>query len=132
MKIGELARKTGLTRDTIRFYEREGLIASQKSESNTNNYRDYPDKLVAALAFIGEARGIGMSISDLREMLRAAGGNCTKDDALQILNLKTKELEESRAKTLKVIAFLKKTKKRVQKFPNDGRNLVEHMAVIRP
>jgi len=41
MRIGELAKRSEVSRDTIRFYERNGLIFSMPSDSGTNSYREY-------------------------------------------------------------------------------------------
>lgn len=68
MRIGELVRRSGLSRDTIRFYEREGLIESLPSSSRANNYRDYPEELVERLRMITEARTVGFSIPDLQRL----------------------------------------------------------------
>lgn len=69
MRIGQLCKCTGLSRDTVRFYEREGLIVSAPSDSATNSYRKYGDDLPERLAMIGQARDAGMSISDLKMLL---------------------------------------------------------------
>lgn len=74
MRIGELARRSGLTRDTIRFYEREGLIASEPSADPSNDYRNYPEELVERLQMITEARAVGLSVADLAQLLRAMEG----------------------------------------------------------
>jgi len=68
MRIGELARRTGFPRDTIRFYERKGLITSGASPEASNDYRDYPDELLERLDMIGRARAAGLSIADLQRL----------------------------------------------------------------
>ena len=65
MRIGELAKSSGLSRDTIRFYEKEGLIASTPSLSKSNTYRDYPRDLLERLENITLARNAGMSLADI-------------------------------------------------------------------
>ena len=42
MRIGELARRTGFSRDAIRFYERNGLISAQENREETSNYNHVP------------------------------------------------------------------------------------------
>ena len=57
MKIGQLADKTGLSIQTIRFYERKALLAApQRTQSN---YRLYSDEALKQLLFIKQCRALG-------------------------------------------------------------------------
>lgn len=71
MRIGALAKATGLSRDTIRFYERHGLISSAPSTTDSNTYRNYPDDSVERLQMITDARDAGLSVADLSLLLDA-------------------------------------------------------------
>jgi len=113
MRIGELAEKSGLSRDTIRFYERNGLIASRASKSATNNYRDYPDDSLTLLAFFTQAREAGMSVADLRRFVEAAAGSCTPDTARAVIRDKIDELTARAAQIDTVLAFLNRTLKEI-------------------
>jgi len=107
MRIGELAEKTGLSRDTIRFYERNGLIASEPGDAQTNSYKNYPDDLVPRLVVIQQARDAGMAVAEIRVMLDALNGSCDPADAKRVALAKIAELEDSIRQAEKVIAFLK-------------------------
>lgn len=109
MRIGELAEKSGLSRDTIRFYERNGLIASRSGESATNNYRDYPEESLRALEFFTQAREAGMSIADLRGFVAATGGGCTPQDARAVIQQKIDEMTARAAQIETVVALLTRT-----------------------
>lgn len=106
MKIGELSERTGLSRDTIRFYEREGLICSLPSESKTNNYRDYPEDVVEKLGFVVRGRAAGMTVADMRELRDAVEAAVDKTEALEIVNSKITALREAQERTAKLIDFL--------------------------
>lgn len=67
MKIGELAKLSGIPSVTIRFYEKEGLLAAP--ERSGSNYRLYGDKDFARLRFIKHCRQHGMGLSDIRQLL---------------------------------------------------------------
>ena len=74
MLIRELAKQTGLTTTTIRYYESIGLIPSpQRAE---NNYRQYTREDADRLRFIVSARSLGFSLDDITEFLGA------RDDGL--------------------------------------------------
>jgi DNA-binding transcriptional MerR regulator len=57
MKIGDLAKLTGLTASTIRFYEAKGLLKSVARQSN--GYREYPLEAVSVLSIIINAQQTG-------------------------------------------------------------------------
>ena len=67
MKIGHVASKTDLSIDTLRFYEREGLISSPRRLFS--GYRDFPEDVLDRLGFIKEAKGLGFSLREIKELL---------------------------------------------------------------
>ena len=67
MRIGELARMTGTAVETIRFYEREGLIP--KTERTASNYRIYGDVHAERLSFIRNCRNLDMALDEIRALL---------------------------------------------------------------
>lgn len=67
MKIGELARRSGLSAHTIRYYERIGLLPY--ADRNQSSQRDYDASILVWIEFLGRLRTIGMPI---RDMLRYA------------------------------------------------------------
>ena len=83
MRIGDLAEATGTPVETIRYYEREGLIpAAQRSD---NNYRLYSAVHAERLAFIRQCRNLDMTLDEIRSLLRlrdAPSENCGEVNAL--------------------------------------------------
>ena len=67
IRIGELAKKLNCTVETLRFYEREGLLAA--TGRSANGYRFYNDASVKQLEFILRAKSMGFSLDDIRELL---------------------------------------------------------------
>ena len=68
MKIGELAKATGTLVETIRYYEREGLLpAAARTEGN---YRIYDGGHAQRLAFIRNCRNLDMTMNEIRVLLR--------------------------------------------------------------
>ncbi|MBI4336467.1 MAG: heavy metal-responsive transcriptional regulator [Chloroflexi bacterium] len=68
MKIGELARATGFTAKTIRFYEGEGLLP--KPGRTESGYRVYGGQDVARLEFIRKAKRLGLSLEEVMGVLQ--------------------------------------------------------------
>ena len=77
LTIGKVAHRAAIGIETIRFYEREGLISDPpRSESG---YRHYPEDTVARLRFIKKAKEIGFSLKEIGELLSLKAkrsGNC--------------------------------------------------------
>ena len=67
MRIGELSRVTGTNVETVRYYERIGLLP--KPGRTGGNYRDYDATDVERLRFVRHARGLGFEIADIRSLL---------------------------------------------------------------
>ncbi len=68
MRIGELAAVTGTTTKTLRFYEDSGLLPP--AERTGGGYRDYGDDAVSRLDFIRRGRAAGLTLAQIREVLR--------------------------------------------------------------
>ena len=68
MKIGELAKATGLTAKTIRYYEAEGLIPDPPRTNS--GYRAYAEPDVARLVFILKAKRLGLSLDEIKGILQ--------------------------------------------------------------
>jgi MerR family mercuric resistance operon transcriptional regulator len=66
--IGKAAQMAGVGVETIRFYEREGLIAQPPKQEG--HCRRYPPGTVAKLRFIRHAKDLGFSLEEVRELLR--------------------------------------------------------------
>lgn len=66
MQIGELARQTGCEVETIRYYEREGLLPAPARSAS--GYRRYEPQHVEQLNFIRHCRSLGMSLADIRQL----------------------------------------------------------------
>lgn len=66
MLIGELAKQTGCDAETIRYYEREGLI--QKPSRTASGYRSYTGEHLGKLNFVLHCRTLGMTLAEIRTL----------------------------------------------------------------
>ena len=69
--IGQLARRAGVAIDTVRYYERNGLLAPRGRLAS--GYRRYSELEVARLRFIRRAQALGFSLKEIRELLSLSG-----------------------------------------------------------
>jgi DNA-binding transcriptional MerR regulator len=67
MRIGEVARQAGVNVQTIRFYERRGLL--KKPQRLPSGYRDYLQDTVGLVRFIKQAQGLGFTLNEIRPLL---------------------------------------------------------------
>ena len=102
LTIGKVASRAGVGIETVRFYEREGLIAEPpRSESG---YRHYPEDTVARLRFVKKAKALGFSLKEIRELLSLKAkpsGSCADvrsraTDKIENINQKIAALEAMR------------------------------------
>ncbi|MGH9784812.1 MAG: MerR family DNA-binding protein [Terriglobia bacterium] len=93
LTIGKVARLTEVGIETIRFYEREGLIADPPRKES--GYRQYGPGTVSRLRFIHRARELGFSLKEIKELLFLRldpGATC--DNILDRAEEKIREIEE--------------------------------------
>lgn len=70
MTIGQMAKATGTAVETVRYYEKIGLLP--KAARTAGNYRSYGNSEVARLSFIRRARDLGFSLDQVRTLLSLA------------------------------------------------------------
>ena len=67
MKIGEVAKQSNVGIETIRYYEREGLLA--EPERRPSGYRQYDQSVVSRLTFIRRTKELGFTLAEIKELL---------------------------------------------------------------
>jgi DNA-binding transcriptional MerR regulator len=75
MLIGELSAKSGLSRDTIRFYEKEGLIKIGRKQRRKNNYKEYDIPVLERLNLIKRIKNFGFTLNEAADLLSLVASN---------------------------------------------------------
>ena len=108
MKIGELARRTGLAKSKIRFYEEKSLL--NQVERKANGYRSYPQQAESILNLILNGQQAGFSLEELRALLPQTNDDWQHDALMTALRQKVTDIEllqqklaRNKAKLLSVI-----------------------------
>lgn len=91
MRIGELAKLSGLAPSRIRFYEASGLINSV--ERKANGYRDYAPETLVILEIITGAQSAGFSLEEIRPLLPLNASGWQHGELLEGLRRKVGEIE---------------------------------------
>lgn len=69
MLINELSKASGFSKDTIRYYEKIGLIELPKYARRENNYKDYPNEVLQTLKAIQNLKALGFTLEEIREII---------------------------------------------------------------
>ena len=92
MQIGEMADATGLTRDTLRFYEKRGLLRARRS---ANGYRDYPPEAVDWLRYIRLAQSLGFTLMEIEaDLPLLANPDASADQLREALERKLADIDQ--------------------------------------
>ena len=103
MKIGDLSAQSGTPVETIRFYEREGLLP--KPSRTTSNYRIYEGPHVERLAFIRHCRSLDMALDEIRALLAL---QAAPNESCEAVNNVLDEHIEHVAQRIRELTALKK------------------------
>lgn len=83
MRTNELAGRAGVNAETLRYYERRGLLPDPPRTAG--GYRDYPVDAVGLLRFIRRAQRLGFTLDEIAELLHLDGGGPDSCDAARAL-----------------------------------------------
>jgi DNA-binding transcriptional MerR regulator len=103
LKIGELARQTGLSIKTIRYYERRGLL--EQPPRTQGGYRLYGPEEVARLRFVRRAKLLGLTLEEIKELVELAV-RCNEGELVPRLEeVLEAKLQETERKIAELSAF---------------------------
>lgn len=92
LKTAEVCRRAGIGKETLRFYERSGILG--KPARTASGYRMYDEDVLERLAFIKRAQKIGFSLGEIRHIIEEAGtGDPPCGELREILLRRLSELE---------------------------------------
>ncbi len=132
LTIGGLAERCGVSRDTLRFYERERLLSPPRRSAS--GYRLYGETDLARVRFIRRAQATGLTLDDIRELLRIqqlrTPETCRRVAArlrerIEVLDRKIGELEAFRGELAQALAQCEEGAEScpvVLTFASDGSN----------
>lgn len=89
LKSSQLASKAGVNKETLRFYEKKGLL--HKPERTVSGYRKYFQKDLDRLLFIMNAKELGFTLSEIKELLAIADGEIY--DCCDVRKIATSKLD---------------------------------------
>jgi MerR family transcriptional regulator, copper efflux regulator len=107
MLIGELSKQTGLSKDTIRFYEKLGLITASSNDMETKCYKKYSLETIERLSTIVQGKGLGFTLSEIKQLLDEWGeGEISKRDLIEIIERKIEEVIKKKQQLESIETYL--------------------------
>lgn len=93
MLIGELSQQTGLSKDTIRFYEKIGLISATDRSAGTRIYKEYSPATIERLHSIGRGKGLGFTLGEIKNLLDVwEDGAISEQRQIEVIERKIEEI----------------------------------------
>jgi MerR family copper efflux transcriptional regulator len=90
--IGQVARRAGVGVETVRFYEREGLL--EEPPRRASGYRQYSEQVIKRIQFIKRAQKLGFSLKEITEfLLLRVDGQTSCEEVKQLTEVKVAEVE---------------------------------------
>ncbi len=136
--IGQLARQSGVTTDTIRYYERIGLMP--RTRRSASGYRLYASSAAARLQFIQKAQAFGFSLDEIQTVLNLRGtGKLPCSTVIELAETRLQHVERQLA-TLNILQeSLRKNLRKWKRKSNQAScaasqfcNLIEELVIEEP
>lgn len=107
MQIGEISSISGFSKDTLRYYEKIGLIELKKNNRGFNNYRIYDGTLVQKLLQIQKLKAAGFTLNEMKDLYRQKELEMITCDRMEkMVRVKIFKIEEQIIKLKKQRAIL--------------------------
>jgi len=90
---GKVADEAGVTRDTVLYYEREGIL--EEPPRTNSGYRQFPPSVVPTIRFIQEAQSLGFSLEEIQSLLSIRDAETTdRDEVRTLARTKLKSIQQ--------------------------------------
>jgi len=115
--IGRLAKLSGITPDTVRFYERSGLLP--KPARTDGGYREYDDAALSQVRFIRKSQSLGFSLDEIRRIMSLRGHG--KETCRCVIAMAEATLSETETKLKELSKFRDKLTTNLTRWKRKGR-----------
>jgi MerR family Zn(II)-responsive transcriptional regulator of zntA len=116
MLIKEVAEKTGFSKDTIRYYEKLGLIKIGKKSRRGNNYKEYNEEIIDRLQIIKRAKHLGFSLNEIKELIESwANKSLSKKERIELFKSRIKLIDDKIKRLKEVRSYIEERIKQIQK-----------------
>jgi DNA-binding transcriptional MerR regulator len=107
MKIGILADKTGVSKDTIRLYDKMGILGNVTQPYEYNNYREYGEENVYRVLLVKQMKTIGLTLKECSSMINAlVDGELSPEERVVFIQNKVTEVQQKIKQLKQIKSFL--------------------------
>jgi MerR family transcriptional regulator, copper efflux regulator len=119
MLIGELAQRTGLSKDTIRFYEKLGLIEAKARQAGTRTYMEFDPEMLERVLIITQGKSLGFTLNEIKHLIDTWGsGSVTIAEKLKVIDRKLEEISEKMRQLEEIKLYLTAKRNRITEESN--------------
>jgi MerR family transcriptional regulator, copper efflux regulator len=120
MLIGEIAQRTGLTKDTIRFYEKMGLITACNRQAGTRLYKEFSEEIIHRLLLINQAKALGFTLNEIKQFVQDWGNHSTipEREQIRIVERKLEEISQKLRQLAEIQSYLTAKLRRLKHHVN--------------
>jgi DNA-binding transcriptional MerR regulator len=135
MRIGQLARSSGISTDTIRYYEKIGLLP--RPPRTESGYREYAPGVVNRIRVIRNAAQLGFPLHEIAKVLRvrdAGGAPCrqVRDYAASLVDRMQQRIEELTVERQAMLTMIRVWDRKLARAHGAPANLLEAVPAVRP
>jgi MerR family Zn(II)-responsive transcriptional regulator of zntA len=107
MLIGELSKKTGLSKDTIRFYEKMGLIEAKARQAGTRTYMEFSSEMLERVVIITQGKSLGFTLNEIKLLIETWGSvSISLSEKLKVIDRKLDEITEKMRQLEEIKTYL--------------------------
>jgi MerR family Zn(II)-responsive transcriptional regulator of zntA len=108
MLIGELSKRTGLTKDTIRFYQKMGLVITSDRQAGTRVYKEFNEEMMQRLVVINQAKALGFTLNEIRQLVEEWGtpSAIPESEQIRIVERKLQEISQKMHQLAEIQSYL--------------------------
>lgn len=107
MLIGELSKKTGLSKDTIRFYEKMGLIEAKARQAGTRTYMEFSSEILERVVMITQGKSLGFTLNEIKHLIETWGSvSMPLAEKLKVIDRKFDEITEKMRQLEEIKTYL--------------------------
>ena len=107
MLIGEVATTSGISKDTIRFYEKIGLISAGERQAGSRTYKEFDPSVLNRLSFIQKAKRLGFTLNEIKQGLDSwQSGELSYAEKIEIIQEKMAHIDEQVEQLLSIKDYL--------------------------
>jgi MerR family transcriptional regulator, copper efflux regulator len=114
MLIGELAQKTGLSKDTIRFYQKMGLIEAKARQAGTRTYMEFSPDMLERVVMITQGKSLGFTLNEIKHLIETWGNvSMPLSEKLKVIDRKLDEITEKMRQLEEIKTYLTAKRNRI-------------------